>query len=113
MSAPTIPGPDPDTRIPKFVLPPLACDAHCHIFGPAAKYPYALERPYTPPDAGVLIDADGENLHAGSAGTLIPYASFVSLPAPAALPAVLPLSEAQPETLTEEPALLKIAPPLP
>ena len=53
MSAPTIPGPDPDTRIPKFVLPPLACDAHCHIFGPAAKYPYALERPYTPPDAGL------------------------------------------------------------
>ena len=35
MSKPTIPGPDPDTRTPKFRLPPLACDAHCHIFGPA------------------------------------------------------------------------------
>jgi len=33
------------------MLPPLACDAHCHIFGPGAKYPYAPDRPYTPPDA--------------------------------------------------------------
>jgi predicted TIM-barrel fold metal-dependent hydrolase len=53
MLTPTIPGPDPDTRIPKFALPPLACDAHCHIFGPAAQYPYAPDRPYTPPDAGL------------------------------------------------------------
>ena len=48
---PTIPGPDPDTRIPIFRLPALACDAHCHIFGPGSKYPYAPNRPYTPPDA--------------------------------------------------------------
>ena len=51
MFTPTIPGPDPDTRTPKFKLPPLSCDAHCHIFGPGAKYPYATDRPYTPPDA--------------------------------------------------------------
>lgn len=51
MLTPTIPGPDPLTRRPRFVLPPLACDAHCHIFGPAAKYPYAPDRSYTPPDA--------------------------------------------------------------
>ena len=51
MFKPTIPGPDPDTKTPKFKLPPLACDAHCHIFGPGAKYPYAPDRPYTPPDA--------------------------------------------------------------
>ena len=51
MFTPTIPGPDPDTKTPKFKLPPLACDAHCHIFGPGAKYPYAPDRPYTPPDA--------------------------------------------------------------
>jgi 2-pyrone-4,6-dicarboxylate lactonase len=51
MFTPTIPGPDPDTKIPTFRLPPLACDAHCHIFGPGAKYPYAEGRPYTPPDA--------------------------------------------------------------
>src|SRR5437868_11036101 len=53
MFTPTIPGPDPDTRTPNFVLPQLACDAHCHIFGPAAQYPYAPDRPYTPPDAGL------------------------------------------------------------
>lgn len=46
-----IPGPDPDTRTPAFRLPPLACDAHCHIFGPGDKYPYAPDRSYTPPDA--------------------------------------------------------------
>jgi 2-pyrone-4,6-dicarboxylate lactonase len=51
MFTPTIPGPDPDTRTPKFKLPLLSCDAHCHIFGPGAKYPYAPDRPYTPPDA--------------------------------------------------------------
>jgi predicted TIM-barrel fold metal-dependent hydrolase len=51
MNKPTIPGPDPNTRTPKFKLPPLACDAHTHIFGPGDKYPYAPGRPYTPPDA--------------------------------------------------------------
>jgi len=29
----TIPAPDPNTRKPKFKPPPLACDAHCHVFG--------------------------------------------------------------------------------
>ena len=48
---PTIPGPDPDTKTPKFKLPPKSCDAHCHIFGPGDKYPYAPDRTYTPPDA--------------------------------------------------------------
>lgn len=43
--------PDPDTRTPKFTPPPLACDAHCHIFGPAAKFPYDPNGAYTPPDS--------------------------------------------------------------
>jgi predicted TIM-barrel fold metal-dependent hydrolase len=38
-------------RKPRFKLPPGACDAHNHVFGPAAKFPYALERRYTPEDA--------------------------------------------------------------
>ena len=33
--------------------PPGACDTHCHIFGPGDKYPFAPDRPYTPPDAGL------------------------------------------------------------
>ncbi|MTW19298.1 amidohydrolase family protein [Rhodoplanes serenus] len=48
---PTIPPPHPDPRTPRLALPPLACDTHCHVFGPDAKYPYVADRPYTPPDA--------------------------------------------------------------
>jgi predicted TIM-barrel fold metal-dependent hydrolase len=32
-------------------MPALACDAHCHVFGPTAKFPFAPDRAYTPPDA--------------------------------------------------------------
>ena len=39
-------------RKPAFVLPPNACDAHCHIFGPASQFPYVKERSWTPVDAG-------------------------------------------------------------
>jgi predicted TIM-barrel fold metal-dependent hydrolase len=46
-----ISGPDPNPIKPAYTPPSRACDAHCHIFGPAAKFPYAPERRYTPPDA--------------------------------------------------------------
>jgi 2-pyrone-4,6-dicarboxylate lactonase len=49
----TCPPPDPNPVKPTLVLPPGACDAHCHVFGPAAKFPYAADRSYTPPDAPV------------------------------------------------------------
>jgi predicted TIM-barrel fold metal-dependent hydrolase len=45
--------PDPNPVKPKIELPPGACDAHCHVFGPARKFPYAPDRSYTPPDAPV------------------------------------------------------------
>jgi 2-pyrone-4,6-dicarboxylate lactonase len=51
VSIPTCKGPDPDTRAPRLILPPGAVDAHCHIFGPGAVFPYAPDRAYTPPDA--------------------------------------------------------------
>jgi predicted TIM-barrel fold metal-dependent hydrolase len=38
-------------RKPRFRLPPGSTDAHCHVFGPAAKFPYAANRRYTPQDA--------------------------------------------------------------
>ena len=38
-------------RVPRYRPPPLACDAHCHVFGPAARFPYAGSRAYTPEDA--------------------------------------------------------------
>jgi predicted TIM-barrel fold metal-dependent hydrolase len=57
-----------------LVLPPGACDAHCHVFGPAGKFPYAADRSYTPPDAPV------ENLrklhaHLGVSRAVIVHAS--------------------------------------
>ena len=45
--------PDPNPLKPQHVLPAGACDAHCHVFGPAAKFPYSDDRSYTPPDAPV------------------------------------------------------------
>ena len=54
MSETTIPPPHPDPHPPRsFVPPPGACDAHCHIFGPAARFPYSADRAYTPPDSGI------------------------------------------------------------
>ena len=42
----------PNPKKPDFVLPKGAVDAHCHVFGPSAEFPYAPERKYTPCDAG-------------------------------------------------------------
>lgn len=53
---PTIPPPHPDPHPPTaFTPPPGACDAHCHIFGPGERFPYAEKRAYTPPDAGLEL----------------------------------------------------------
>jgi 2-pyrone-4,6-dicarboxylate lactonase len=38
-------------RKPRFKLPPGTCDAHCHVFGPGDRFPYAPGRRYTPADA--------------------------------------------------------------
>ena len=38
-------------RQPRFKLPPGSCDAHCHVFGPGDRFPYASNRRYTPADA--------------------------------------------------------------
>jgi 2-pyrone-4,6-dicarboxylate lactonase len=38
--------------VPRFTPPAGAVDAHCHVFGPGARFPYAPERRYTPCDAG-------------------------------------------------------------
>ncbi|HUG32411.1 MAG TPA: amidohydrolase family protein [Acidimicrobiia bacterium] len=54
MSAPPIPAPKRDSHAPtRFSPPPDACDAHCHIFGPANRFPFAADRSYTPPDSGL------------------------------------------------------------
>lgn len=54
-SAPTIPAPHPDPHPPSAFTPPAgSCDAHCHIFGPAARFPFSADRAYTPPDSGIV-----------------------------------------------------------
>ena len=50
MSAGYIPF-HPNPSKPSYKPPPGAVDAHCHVFGPEDKFPYAPERKYTPCDA--------------------------------------------------------------
>lgn len=40
-----------DPSKPRFQAPAGAVDAHCHVFGPADKFPYHPKRKYTPCDA--------------------------------------------------------------
>jgi len=49
MDAPCPPPREPSR--PRVETPRNACDTHCHVFGPAAQFPYAADRSYTPPDA--------------------------------------------------------------
>ncbi len=50
MSAAQLPF-HPNPKRPDFRPPAGAVDAHCHVFGPAARFPFAPERKYTPADA--------------------------------------------------------------
>jgi len=50
MSAGYIPF-HPNPSKPKYKPPVGAVDAHCHVFGPEAKFPFAPKRKYTPCDA--------------------------------------------------------------
>lgn len=47
----TPPSFHPDPSRPRLVLPKGACDAHCHVFGPASRFPFAAGRTFTPSDA--------------------------------------------------------------
>ena len=42
---------NPEPSTPKLHLPPGACDAHVHVFGPVARFPFAARRSFTPADA--------------------------------------------------------------
>lgn len=41
----------PAPKKPDIALPRGACDAHCHVFGPASAFPFAPSSTYTPGDA--------------------------------------------------------------
>ena len=42
----------PNPSKPRFVPPPGAVDAHCHVFGPMAEFPFSPKAKYLPEDAG-------------------------------------------------------------
>jgi 2-pyrone-4,6-dicarboxylate lactonase len=42
---------NPRPSSPSLKLPADACDAHVHVFGPAARFPFAASRNFTPVDA--------------------------------------------------------------
>ena len=42
----------PNPKTPDFRPPKGAVDAHCHVFGPSARFPFADSRKYTPCNAG-------------------------------------------------------------
>ncbi|MEO0412425.1 MAG: amidohydrolase family protein [Pseudomonadota bacterium] len=42
----------PNPRKPDFTPPPGAVDAHCHVFGPQAQFPFSPKAKYLPDDAG-------------------------------------------------------------
>ena len=61
---PNCEGPDPNPAALLFTPPPGTCDTHFHVFGPSDKFPYAVNRKYTPPDSPLedylaLMDALG------------------------------------------------------
>ena len=59
---------------PTFVPPAGAVDAHCHVFGPAARFPFAPERKYTPVD-GTKEQLFGLRDHLGLARNVIVQAT--------------------------------------
>ena len=42
----------PNPSKPRYVPPPGAVDAHCHVFGPMAHFPFSPKAKYLPEDAG-------------------------------------------------------------
>ena len=42
----------PNPSKPRYTPPPGAVDAHCHVFGPMAEFPFSAKAKYIPEDAG-------------------------------------------------------------
>lgn len=49
--SPGCPPPHPTPKRPQLTLPQGSVDAHCHVFGPSALFPYQPQRTFTPVDA--------------------------------------------------------------
>ena len=71
VSAPVCLPASPTTAPASFVPPPDACDAHVHVFGNPARYPYAAERSFTPPPGQTLAALDDLHRTLGFARSVI------------------------------------------
>jgi predicted TIM-barrel fold metal-dependent hydrolase len=60
---------------PRYVPPPGACDAHCHVFGPPERFPYAEGRPYTPAEPAPKERLAQLHAHLGLARAVIVQAT--------------------------------------
>lgn len=49
----TVPPPHSHPGKPAYTLPAGSCDAHVHVYGPVARFPYAADRAYDPPEAPI------------------------------------------------------------
>jgi len=71
----TIPPPNRDSHRPtRFTPPPDATNGHCHVFGPAERFPFAPDRVYTPPDSG-FDDFQGHQERLGLSRAILVQAS--------------------------------------
>jgi 2-pyrone-4,6-dicarboxylate lactonase len=65
-----LPPPHPDPHPPRlFAMPALACDSHCHVFGPYDRYPLSPTRSYEPAEA-TLADYCGLQARLGLSRTV-------------------------------------------
>ena len=60
MFAPCPPPREPSR--PVIDTPPDACDTHCHVFGPASRFPYAADRSYQITGGQPTATASGTDL---------------------------------------------------
>ena len=67
--------PLPNPTKPKYAPPPLACDAHCHVFGPPERFPYAVDRPYTPAEPAPKERLAGLHAHLGLSRAVVVQAT--------------------------------------
>lgn len=52
-------------------LPSLACDTHCHVFGPPETFPYVEDRTYTPEPASAQMLVDMHRKHGFSRAVVV------------------------------------------
>jgi predicted TIM-barrel fold metal-dependent hydrolase len=75
--------PAPDAGVPGWTLPPDACDAHFHVFGPYDRFPPAARPVYALPDATPQVAATLRRTLGLTRGVLVqPTRPMAAIPMP-------------------------------